>query len=191
MTQAQASTRTFEKVEIPTPGTFTFDPAHTLVGATARHMMVSKVRVRFAEATGSVVVAENPLDSKVEVVISAASIDSGVADRDNHLRSPDFLDVENYPELTFKSTRVVKQDGAEFVIAGDLTIHGVTREVEVEVEYHGVTNSPWGQQVIGFSAKAELDREDFGMTWNAALETGGVLVGKKVKIEIEIEAVRQ
>ena len=141
--------------------------------------------------TGSITLAENPLDSAVEVVIKAASIDTGVADRDNHLRNADFLDVENYPELTFKSTRVVKQDGAEFVIAGDLTIRGVTRSVELEVEYHGVTNSPWGQQVIGFSATTELDREDFGMTWNAALEAGGVVVGKKLKIEIEVEAVRQ
>jgi polyisoprenoid-binding protein YceI len=191
MTQAQATTRTFDKVEIPTPGTFSFDPAHTVVGATARHLMVSKVRGKFADVTGSIVVAENPLDSEVEVVIKAASIDTGVADRDNHLRSPDFLDVENYPELTFKSTRVVKQDGAEFVLAGDLTIRGVTRQVELEVEYHGVTNSPWGQQVIGFSATTELDREEFGMTWNAALETGGVLVGKKLKVEIEAEAIRQ
>ncbi len=114
-----------------------------------------------------------------------------MADRDNHLRSADFLDVENYPELTFTSTRVVKQDGTEFVLAGDLTIRGVTREVELEVEYHGVAKSPWGQQVIGFSATTELDREEFGMTWNAALETGGVVVGKKLKIEIEVEAVRQ
>ncbi len=191
MTQAQATTRTFEKLEIPTPGTFSFDPTHTVVGATARHLMVSKVRGRFADVTGSIVVAESPLDSAVEVVIKAASIDTGVADRDNHLRNADFLDVENYPELTFKSTRVVKQNGAEFVLAGDLTIRGVTREVELEVEYHGVTNSPWGQQVIGFSATTELDREDFGMTWNAALEAGGVVVGKKLKIEIEVEAVRQ
>jgi polyisoprenoid-binding protein YceI len=191
MTQAQATTRTFESVEIPAPGTFSFDPAHTLVGATARHLMVSKVRGKFADVSGSIVVAENPLESAVEVVIKAASLDSGVADRDNHLRSADFLDVEKYPELTFKSTRVVKQEGAEFVLAGDLTIRGVTREVELEIEYHGVTISPWGQQVIGFSATTELDREEFGMTWNAALETGGVLVGKKLKVEIEVEAIRQ
>ena len=153
--------------------------------------MVSKVRGKFADVTGSITVAENPLDSEVEVVIKAASIDTGVADRDNHLRSADFLDVENYPELTFKSTRVIKQDGAEFVLAGDLTIRGVTREVELDIEYHGVANSPWGQQVIGFSATTELDREEFGMTWNAALETGGVVVGKKLKVEIEVEAIRQ
>jgi polyisoprenoid-binding protein YceI len=191
MTQAQATTRTFEKLEIPTSGTFSFDPTHTVVGAIARHLMVSKVRGRFADVTGSITLAENPLDSAVEVVIKAASIDTGVADRDKHLRSADFLDVENYPELTFKSTRVVKQDGAEFVLAGDLTIRGVTREVELEIEYHGVQNSPWGQQVIGFSATTELDREEFGMTWNAALETGGVVVGKKLKVEIEVEAIRQ
>ena len=188
---SQALTRTSEQLEIPTAGTFVIDPAHTVVGATVRHLMVTKVRGKFADVSGSIEVAENPFDSTVEVVIKAASIDTGVADRDNHLRSADFLDVENYPELTFKSTRVVKQNGAEIVLAGDLTIRGVTRDVELEVEYHGIATSPWGQQVIGFSATTELDREDFGMTWNAALETGGVMVGKKLKVEIEVEAVRQ
>jgi polyisoprenoid-binding protein YceI len=188
---AEVTTRTFDKLEIPTPGTFAFDPAHTVVGAVARHLMVSKVRGKFSDVTGSITVAEQPLDSAVQVTIKAASIDTGNADRDNHLRSPDFLDVENYPELTFTSTRVVKHDGSDFVLAGDLTIRGVTREVELEVEYNGVANSPWGQQVIAFSATTELDREEYGMTWNAALETGGVVVSKKLKVEIEIEAIRQ
>src|SRR5262245_31457000 len=180
MSQSTA-TRTFDKIEIPTPGTFGIDPTHTTVGATARHLMVSKVRGRFTQVSGTIEVAENPLDSSVAVAISTASIDTGVADRDNHLRSADFLDVEQYPELTFRSTRVVKQGGSDLVLAGDLTIRGVTREVELDVEYHGVATSPWGQQVIGFSASTEIDREDFGMTWNAALETGGVVVGKKLK----------
>ena len=187
----EATTRTFDKLEIPTPGTFAFDPAHTVVGAVARHLMVSKVRGKFTDVTGSITVAEDPLASAVEVTIKAASIDTGTPDRDNHLRSADFLDVENYPELTFTSTRVVKQDGSDFVLAGNLTIRGVTKEVELEVEYNGVEKSPWGQQVIAFSATTELDREEFGMTWNAALETGGVVVSKKLKIEIEVEAIRQ
>jgi polyisoprenoid-binding protein YceI len=183
--------RTYEGVEVPEPGTFVFDPKHTIVGATARHMMVAKVRGYFKEVTGSVTIAENPLDSSVEVHIKAASIDTGVGDRDNHLRSGDFLDVETYPELTFKSTRIVKHDGNDLVIAGDLTIRGVTREIELPVEYSGVGTTPWGTEVLGFSASTELDREDFGMTWNATLETGGVLVGKKLKIEIEVEAIRE
>ena len=184
-------TRTFNGVEIPEPGTYTLDPAHTVVGAVARHLMVSKVRGKFTDVTGTITIAEDPLESTVAVTIKAASIDTGVADRDNHLRSPDFLDVENYPELTFASTRVLKQDGADFVVAGDLTIRGVTREVELEVSFEGVSRSPWGNEVAGFSATTELDREEFGMTWNAALETGGVVVSKKLKVEIEVEAVRQ
>jgi polyisoprenoid-binding protein YceI len=185
------ATRTWEKIEIPEPGTFALDPAHTAVSAVARHLMVSKVRGSFADVAGVIVVGEDPLESTVEVTIKAASIDTGQPDRDAHLRSPDFLDAETYPELTFRSTRVVKHSGDEFVLAGDLSIRGVTKEVELQVEYAGVVTNPWGKQVIGFSASTELDREEFGMTWNAALETGGVLVGKKLKIEIEAEAVRQ
>ena len=184
-------TRTVAGVEIPDPGVFVFDPKHTAVGAVARHMMVSKVRGIFKDVTGTITIAEDPLQSSVEVIIKAASIDTGVEDRDNHLRSPDFLDVEKYPELTFKSKRIVKHDGSDLVIAGDLTIRGVTKEIELPVEYHGVGTTPWGSEVVGFSASTELDREEFGMTWNAALETGGVLVGKKLKIEIEVEAIRQ
>lgn len=184
-------TRTFDQLEIPEAGTFAFDPTHTVVSGVARHLMVSKVRGKFADVSGVITVAENPLDTSVEVTIKAASIDTGAADRDAHLRGADFLDAETYPELTFRSTRVVKQNGAEFVLAGDLTIRGVTKEVELEVEYSGTAKSPWGQEVIGFSAQTELDREEFGMTWNAALETGGVLVGRKVKVEIEVEAIRQ
>jgi polyisoprenoid-binding protein YceI len=187
----EVTTRPFDSVQVPTPGVFAFDPAHTVVGAVARHLMVSKVRGKFTDVAGSITIAEDPLASKVEVTIKAASIDTGSADRDNHLRSPDFLDVEKYPELTFRSTRVVKHNGTDFVLAGDLTIRGVTREVELEVEYNGVETSPWGSQVIAVSATTELDREEFGMTWNAALESGGVLVGKKLKIEIEVEAIRQ
>jgi len=184
-------TRSYNGVEIPEPGVYTFDPAHTVVGAVARHLMVTKVRGYFREVSGTITIAEDPLESTVEVHIKAASIDTGVADRDNHLRSPDFLDVENYPELTFKSTRVAKLDGSDLVVVGDLTIRGITREIELPVEFLGVSTAPWGSEVAGFSAAIELDREDFGMTWNAALETGGVVVSKKLKVEIEVEAVRQ
>lgn len=188
---AQLTARTLGDLPIPQPGTFNIDPAHTVVGASVRHLMVSKVRGKFAEVSGVITIADAPLESSVEVSIVGSSIDTGNADRDNHLRSADFLDVATYPQLTFRSSRIVKQDGHDFVLAGDLTIHGVTREIELEVEYHGVAVNPWGAEVIGFSVKGEFDREDFGMSWNAALETGGVLVSKKVTIEIEAEAVRQ
>jgi polyisoprenoid-binding protein YceI len=153
--------------------------------------MVTKVRGYFKEVTGTIAIAEDPLASSVDVHIKAASIDTGVVDRDNHLRSPDFLDVENYPELTFRSTRIAKADGADLVVEGDLTIRGVTRQIELPVEFLGVSTSPWGTEVVGFSAAIELDREDFGMTWNAALETGGVMVSKRLKVELEVEAIRQ
>jgi polyisoprenoid-binding protein YceI len=188
---APATTRSYAGLTIPTAGTFAIDPAHTRVGFVARHLMVSKVRGSFTQVSGEITVAEDPLISTVTVRIPAASIDTGVADRDNHLRSGDFLDVEKYPELTFRSTRVLQPSDNEFKLVGELTIRDVTREVTLDVEFDGVATSPWGQEVIAFSATTEIDREEFGITWNQALETGGVLVGKKVKIEIEAEAVRQ
>jgi polyisoprenoid-binding protein YceI len=191
MTTTTLATRTFDGVAIPEAGTFTLDATHTTVGFVARHLMVSKVRGSFGEVSGSIVIGEDPLASSVQVSLKADSITTGQADRDTHLRSADFLDVETYPELTFKSTRVVATGGNEFTLLGDLTVRGVTREVELAVEFEGVAKSPWGQEVIGFTAATEIDREAFGITWNAALETGGVLVGKKIKIEIEAEAIRQ
>jgi polyisoprenoid-binding protein YceI len=188
---ATATTRTWNGVTVPTAGTFAIDPAHTRVGFVARHLMVSKVRGGFTEVSGEVVVGEDPTESSVYAEIKAASIDTGVADRDAHLRSPDFLDVENYPTLTFRSTGLVVGGDNEFALSGDLTIRGVTRPVTLNVEFEGLARSPWGQEVIGFTASTEIDREEFGITWNQALETGGVLVGKKVKIEIGAEAIRQ
>jgi len=186
-----ASTRSFNGVTIPTPGTFKIDPAHTRVGFVARHLMVSKVRGSFSDVTGEITIAEDPLRSRVEVRMPAASIETGVVDRDNHLRSGDFLEAEKYPEVVFRSTNLTDLSGEEFKLVGELTIRDVTREVTLDVEYQGVAASPWGQEVIGFSASADIDREEFGITWNQALETGGVLVGKKVKLEIEAEAIRQ
>jgi polyisoprenoid-binding protein YceI len=191
MTAPTLTTRDFTGTQIPVAGTFALDAAHTTVGFVARHLMVSKVRGAFTGVSGTLVIAEEPLASTVTVDIEAASIDTGVADRDGHLRSPDFLDVERFPKLTFRSTRVETFGGGEFTLVGDLTVRDVTREVRLAVEYEGVARSPWGQEVIGFTATTEIDREEFGITWNQALETGGVLVGKKVKIEISAEAVRQ
>jgi polyisoprenoid-binding protein YceI len=185
------ATRAFQGLTIPVQGTFDLDQAHSRIGFSARHMMVSKVRGRFGEFTGSISVAAEPLESTAEAVIKTASIDTGSADRDKHLISPDFLDVEQFPEITFRTIRVTARRGSEFTVLGDLTIKDVTKEVELNLELEGVGNSPWGKQVLGFSMSAEIDREEFGITWNVALETGGVLVGKTVKIEIEGEAVRR
>jgi polyisoprenoid-binding protein YceI len=189
-TQAPA-TRSFQDATIPAPGTFDLDQAHSRLGFSARHMMVSKVRGHFGEFTGSITVAQEPLDSAAEAVIKTASIDTGSADRDKHLVSPDFLDVEKFPEITFRTVRVVARNGSEFTVLGDLTIKDVTKEIELNLELEGVGMSPWGKQVMGFSMTAEINREDFGITWNVGLETGGVLVGKTVKLEIEGEAVRR
>ncbi len=187
---ADTATREFQGIQIPTPGTFTLDPAHTRVGFVARHLMVAKVRGSFTEATGEITIAEDPTESSVTVTMQAASINTGVEQRDGHLRSGDFLEAETYPTLEFKSTRLTPRGGNEFTLSGELTIKKVTHPVDLHVEFDGVANSPWGKEVIGFTATTEIDREDWGMTWNQALETGGVMVGKKIKIEIEAEAVR-
>jgi polyisoprenoid-binding protein YceI len=185
-----SNTRPFGGVNVPNPGTFTLDASHTTVGFVARHLMVTKVRGRFDDVSGTITIAEEPLKSSVEAKIGTASITTGSEDRDKHLVGPDFLDAENYPELTFRSTGVKSFDNGEFVLLGDLTIHGVTKQVELEVEFDGAVVNPWGQEVIAFSASTEIDREDFGITWNVALETGGMLVSKKVKIEIAAQAKR-
>ncbi len=187
----EAVTRDWEGLTIPTAGTYLLDAAHKRVGFVARHMMVSKVRGEFAEAATTITVAEDPMRSSVTATIQATSINTAQADRDAHLRSPEFLDVEQFPTLEFRSTSVKSRDGNEFVLSGELTIKGVTRPVDLDVDFEGVGRSPFGQDIFGFSASTEIDREDFGLTWNVALETGGVLVGKKIKIEIEGEAVRQ
>ncbi|MEV0160289.1 YceI family protein [Nonomuraea fuscirosea] len=182
------TTRTWESLTIPAAGTYNLDVAHTSIGFVVKHMMVSKVRGRFDTFEGAVTIAENPLESTAELTIQAESITTGAADRDGHLRSDDFLSVEKFPTITFKSTRVTGHKGDEFTVVGDLTIRDVTKEVELTVEYGGAGTNPWGQAVWGYTITTEFDREDFGLTWNQALETGGVLVGKKVKIEIEGEA---
>ncbi|GIG58036.1 polyisoprenoid-binding protein [Longispora fulva] len=183
-------TREHNGLTIPTAGTFALDVAHSRVGFVARHMMVSKVRGSFGEFAGEVVVAENPLESSVNVTIQAASFTTNNEQRDGHVKTDEFLGIDTFPTITFVSTAVKDVDGNEFVLVGDLTIRGVTKQVELEVEFEGIAKSPWNTEVIGFSATTEIDREEFGMTFNATLETGGVLVSKKIKIEIEAEAIR-
>jgi polyisoprenoid-binding protein YceI len=187
---APSDVRPFEGLTIPGPGTFKLDANHTTVGFVARHLVVSKVRGSFTDVSGSIEVAENPLDSKVEVVIAMASITTGQADRDNHLRGADFFEIEKYPTMTYRSTGVKSHKGNEFVLAGELTVRDVTREVDLEVEYDGTIISPYGQEVIAFTARTEIDREAFGITYNQAIEAGGVMIGKVVKVEINTEATR-
>ncbi|MEV4111438.1 YceI family protein [Nonomuraea sp. NPDC049695] len=182
------TTRTWESLTIPAAGTYNLDVAHSRIGFVVKHMMVSKVRGHFGTFSGSVTIAENPLESTAELTIDAGSIDTGMPDRDGHLRSEDFLSAEKFPQITFRNARVVSHSDDEFTVVGDLTIRDVTKQVELKVEYGGAGTNPWGGSVWGYSISAEIDREEFGLTWNQALETGGVLVGKKIKIEIEGEA---
>ncbi len=188
---AAPANRTWEGVEIPVAGTYGFDLSHSRVGFVVRHLMVSKVRGQFGQFEGTVVVAENPTDSKVEVAIDAASIDTRDETRDNHLRSADFFEADSNPKLTFASTAVRHVKGNDFEVDGDLTIHGTTKPVTLKVELEGVLTDPWGMSRAGFTASTELDREEWGLTYNQALEAGGVVIGKKITIEIEAEIVKQ
>lgn len=190
MSQIQAD-RVIEGIALPEPDDWQLDPVHTSVEFVARHLMVSKVRGRFTGVTGTIHVAEDPAESWVEVEIDTSTVVTGDEKRDEHLRSPDFFDVERYPKITFRSTKLEGESPGRFVVHGDLTVHGVTRPVTLEAEYHGWTQSPFGDHRAGFSATTEVNREDFGLTWNVAIESGGVLVGKKARLDFEIEAVKQ
>jgi polyisoprenoid-binding protein YceI len=168
------------------------DGAHSAVNLTVRHMVISKVRGRFAKWNATLALDTADLSrASVAVEIDSASIDTGVADRDAHLRSPDFLDAAKYPTLRYRSRRVEAASRDRLRVVGDLTIRDVTREVVLDVEYGGQGKDPWGNQRVGFTATASLNRKDFGLTWNQALETGGVLVADRVDVEIELQAVQQ
>lgn len=167
------------------------DTSHSAIHFWVRHLVISKVHGRFARWAGTIELDEQDLSgSRVDVRIEAASIDTQVAERDAHLKSADFLDAANHPALTFTSRRIEKQ-GEGYRVTGELSIRGVTREVTLDAEFAGLAKDPWGNQRAGFSAKTSLDRSDYGLVWNAALETGGVLVGEKVEISIELEAVKK
>ncbi len=178
-----------------TVSTWKLDPAHTTVEFAVKHMMFTTVRGRFKGVDGTITIDEqNPDASRVEVEIDAASIDTGAPDRDQHLRSADFLDVANYPKLTFRSTRVegaYRKEGDRFKVTGVLTIRGTSREVTLDCTFEGLGKDPWGGERAGFNAKTEIDRREWGLKWNQALEAGGVHVGNTVKIEIEAQAVKQ
>ncbi|MFO7320761.1 MAG: YceI family protein [Chloroflexota bacterium] len=172
--------------------TWKLDPAHSRANFSVRHMMVSTVRGGFDRVSGKLEFdPEHPEKSYVEAVIDAASISTGVEDRDNHLRSADFLDVENYPTITFKSTDVTITGENTADVHGNLTIRGVTKPVTLKVEHVGTAVGMTGARVSGFEARTQINREDFGLTWNVALETGGVLVGKEVRIDLDVEAIEE
>ena len=172
-------------------GTYTLDPAHTRIGFVARHAMVTKVRGSFDEFAGTAVLdGANPANSRVEVTIEAASIDTRNAQRDEHLRGNDFLAMQEYPKITFASTGVRQAGETTFEVTGDLTIKGVTNEITIPFEFEGAAKDPFGNQRVGFEGAVTINRRDYGVTWNAALEGGGVLVSDKVTLEFEISAIK-
>ncbi|MDB4914287.1 MAG: hypothetical protein JWM95_1931 [Gemmatimonadetes bacterium] len=174
----------------PANTSWKLDPTHSSVEFSAKHLMITTVKGRFADVAGTVTVnGTSPSDASVDVVIQAASIDSRTEQRDAHLKSADFLDVENFPTITFKSTKI---EGSKdtFTITGDLTIHGITRPVTLAAAFEGEGKDPWGGTRMGFSATGKIDRRDFGLTWNAALEAGGVLVSNDIKLTIDAQVIQ-
>jgi polyisoprenoid-binding protein YceI len=172
-------------------GTYAFDTAHSRFGFVARHAMVTKVRGAFNEFEGSAVIdGENPANSSASVTIKVDSVDTRNAQRDGHLRTNDFLDIETYPEIRFVSTSIQHEGGTEFQVTGDLTIKDVTKSITIPLEFEGAAKDPFGNDRIGFEGSVVINRKDWGITWNAALETGGVLVSDKITLEFEISAIK-
>jgi polyisoprenoid-binding protein YceI len=188
-TTTAPATRTVNGVELPAAGTWAIDVSHSSVNFKVKHLGLAKTRGRFTEFEGTVQIGEDPKDTTVEVTISAASVDTHDAKRDEHLRGTDFFDVETHPKLAFRSTKVDGRDD-EWTLEGELTVAGVTRPVVLDVTYEGVAGDPWGGTRAGFTATAQINREDFGLSWNAALEAGGFLVGKTVTIDLDVELIR-
>lgn len=181
--------RTVDGRRVPAAGRWLIDSTHTQAEFVARHLMVTKVRGGFDDIGGTIVVGEDPADSSVDVTVQMASVSSGTAERDTHLWSADFFDVENYPTMVFVSTSV-EPSGSSWKLHGDLTIKDVTRPLTLDFEFVGVSVDPWGNAKAAFSASGDIEREDWGLTWNVPLEAGGVLVSKKARIEIEVQAMR-
>jgi polyisoprenoid-binding protein YceI len=172
-----------------TPGTWTVDTAHSHIGFVVRHLVVAKTRGTFGTFDGTITIAENPLESKVEATVQTASVSTNDEGRDAHLRNSDFFEAEKYPTFTFVSTGITP-DGGDYKLAGDLTIKGVTKPVTFDLEFEGVVTDPWGNTKAGFTAETEVNRKDWGLDYNAVLEAGGVLIGEKVKLTLEIEALK-
>jgi len=183
------SSTTTTKVEIPA-GTWTIDPSHSEVGFQVRHLMVSKVKGTFDVFSGTITIGEDPLDSSVTAEVDLSSINTRDAQRDGHLKSADFFEVETYPTLTFQSTGVTPSSGG-FTVTGDLTIKGVTKSVDLALEFNGVSADPWGGTRSGFSASTEISRKDYGIDFQIPLDGGGAVVGDKITVVLEVEAVLQ
>ncbi|MGW1883133.1 YceI family protein [Streptomyces sp. NPDC001970] len=172
-------------------GEYTIDPAHSSIGFTVRHAMVTNVRGSFSDHEGSLRLdGSNPAASNAVIDVKLASIDTGIADRDGHLRSADFFDVEQFPVMSFRSTRAEQLGGDKYRISGDLTIKDVTRPLSIDLEFNGTATDPYGNERVGFEGAAEILRSEWGLTWNAALETGGVMVSDKVKLTFDISAIK-
>jgi polyisoprenoid-binding protein YceI len=190
MTQADTQdVRIVGDAEVPAPGTYEVDPVHSNVEFVSRYAMLSRVRGRFGVFSGTLHIDEDPGRSWADVEIDASSIDTNMEMRDNHLRSGDFLDLENHPVMRYRSSGLEVTGDRTFRLHGELTIRGTTRPVVLDVEYEGTSAGLRGETRVGFTATGEIDREAFGMTWNQGLETGGVLVGKSVKIELDVQAI--
>ncbi|HEV3130946.1 MAG TPA: YceI family protein [Acidimicrobiales bacterium] len=189
--ETTVSSRNVSGVEYPAVGTYTIDASHTELGFAVRHMAVSKVRGRFSTFEGTIEIAEQPADSKASLTIEAGTVDTRDETRDAHLRTNDFFDVANHPTWTFVSTSIKPEGLTEFKVEGDLTIRGVTRQVTLDATLEGVVTDPYGNHRIGFSASTSINRDDFGVSFGAVMEAGGLVVAKKVDIQIELEAVLQ
>jgi polyisoprenoid-binding protein YceI len=175
---------------LPIATTWTLDPSHTTIEFSAKHLMITTVKGRFTAMEGTVTVpSDSPAAASVDITIQAASVDTRTEQRDQHLRSADFLDVEKFPTITFRSTKIAGS-GEQFTMTGDLTIHGTTRSVTLDVTNEGVAKDPWGGTRMGFSATGKIDRREFGLVWSQALETGALLVSNDIKIQIEAQVVR-
>ena len=185
-----SATQTNALTETPVAGIWDIDPSHTTVEFIGRHLVFTKVRGRFTDVAGQVTISEDPTASSVEVTLNSSSVNTGHDDRDGHLKSADFFDVENHPAITFKSTKV-EWNGNEGTVTGDLTVKGVSKPITLHTEFSGVVTDPWGGTRAVFSAKGEVNREDWGLTWNMPLDKGGVLVSKNIDFEIETEIVLQ
>ncbi len=190
MSTTTPATRSIDGVDLPAAGIWKVDPGHAEVGFMGRHLLFTKVRGRFVDVAATVRIGTDPADSLVDATIVMASVNSGDQTRDDHLRSPDFFDVDRWPTATFRSTEV-DWNGREGTMTGDLTIRDVTRPVTLGVEFLGAVADPWGNERAVFDAHGRITREDWGLTWNVVLEAGGVLVSSEIEIDLHIELVRQ
>ncbi len=190
MSESESAVRVIDGAEVPAVGKYVIDKSHSVVGFVVKHMMVSKVRGSFKEFEGEINVAEDVENSSVGVVIKLESVDTGEGQRDDHLRSGDFFDIAKNPDMTYAGNKVVKK-GDKWILEGQLSLNGITKDVPLTVEFGGAGTDPYGNNRIGLSAVTEINREDFGLTTNVVLEAGGILIGKEIKIEIDVEAIKQ